>query len=658
MAKSGGAERSGISRFSLASDKHMKIQKLLKYLPLTKVDEVNHTVYGLSTAEVVDKGGEIADYEAMVPQYRQWSAEASTSTAAAGQEVSLGNVRMMHNLQIAGKVTGIDYKDDDKEIHIATEPADDSIWSLIKKGMIRGFSQSGNYIWRKCEVCGTDMTEQDKKKFNYCPKCKKDVVVRYASTIAEVSYVDNPCLGAATFAYIKADGSQEVRKFAEVEKKDTTKRVDGEDLSSSAFLIVGDKDDTSTWKLPVKFSSKAKTKTHLRNALARFDQLKDVSEEEKKSAWARLERLCKEYGIKVSDDDKKTATLKGNTMIKSETRKSMYSISRMAELLQSISYLRDSSNYEGEYEDDERDFAIAEDLGSWLKDGVQILKDIVEDETSELLTAAKAATTNERSSMFETELQKLMSKRAAGLSGHFRKAAAFHAKKADLHDCMGKDAGEMMEACKAMMDHHSEAMKADVGDDEKEAHKAHQTFVKSMTGLCKSMVSSHEKLHKAHLSHSEHLVKMADSAEEESAKDKDDSKDGKKEPAKAVAAAAGADNSAMKYSQEDLDKAVEAAKKTVTAAVVTPPADAVAAKAAGADGSKENDKEKEMTPEQMTKAIADGVDAYMKKRTEETAVQPPPAGFSFIPRIGMEKAAGVAAGGDSGQITNDDDIGI
>jgi uncharacterized protein len=85
-----------------------------------------------------------------------------------------------------------------------------------------------------------------------------------------------------------------------------TKRVDGEDLTADCFLIVGDKDDTSTWKLPWKFSTEEKTKSHLRNALARFNQLTGVSEEDKKKAWTKLVSLCKKYGIEVSDDNKKS----------------------------------------------------------------------------------------------------------------------------------------------------------------------------------------------------------------------------------------------------------------------------------------------------------------------------------------------------------------
>lgn len=87
------------------------------------------------------------------------------------------------------------------------------------------------------------------------------------------------------------------------EKK--TKRVDGEDLTADCFLIVGDPEKTETWKLPWKFSTDDKTKSHLRNAVARFDQLDDVSEDVKKNAWNKLMRLCEEYGVDVSDDVKK-----------------------------------------------------------------------------------------------------------------------------------------------------------------------------------------------------------------------------------------------------------------------------------------------------------------------------------------------------------------
>lgn len=89
---------------------------------------------------------------------------------------------------------------------------------------------------------------------------------------------------------------------AETRTEAKTKRVDGEDLTADCFLIVGDAEKTDTWKLPVKFSSDEKTKSHLRNALARFNQMKGVSDDEKAKAWKRLVSLCKKNGIDVSEE--------------------------------------------------------------------------------------------------------------------------------------------------------------------------------------------------------------------------------------------------------------------------------------------------------------------------------------------------------------------
>lgn len=93
-----------------------------------------------------------------------------------------------------------------------------------------------------------------------------------------------------------------LRKTGEVREK-KTKRVDGEDLAADCFLIVGDVADTSTWKLPFKFSTDVKTKSHLRNALARWSQLKGVGQEDKDKAWKKLVALCKQYDIDVTEEN-------------------------------------------------------------------------------------------------------------------------------------------------------------------------------------------------------------------------------------------------------------------------------------------------------------------------------------------------------------------
>lgn len=82
-----------------------------------------------------------------------------------------------------------------------------------------------------------------------------------------------------------------------------TKRVAGEDLESSAFAYVGDAKKKSTWKLPIKFSSEAKSKRHVRNAIARFDQTDMPNKDEKAKAWKRIVAAAKKYGIEVSSEE-------------------------------------------------------------------------------------------------------------------------------------------------------------------------------------------------------------------------------------------------------------------------------------------------------------------------------------------------------------------
>lgn len=97
-----------------------------------------------------------------------------------------------------------------------------------------------------------------------------------------------------------------------------TKKVDGENLPASAFLIVGDHSDTSTWKLPVKFSDEAKTKSHIRNAMARINQVQGVAEEDLAAAKAKLKTLAKRYGIGGKEDEEvledKTSLIEASTV--------------------------------------------------------------------------------------------------------------------------------------------------------------------------------------------------------------------------------------------------------------------------------------------------------------------------------------------------------
>ena len=43
--------------------------------------------------------------------------------------------------------------------------------------------------------------------------------------------------------------------------------------------------------------------SHVRNALARFDQVKGVSDEERDQAFANIKKAAKHYGVEISESD-------------------------------------------------------------------------------------------------------------------------------------------------------------------------------------------------------------------------------------------------------------------------------------------------------------------------------------------------------------------
>jgi uncharacterized protein len=82
-----------------------------------------------------------------------------------------------------------------------------------------------------------------------------------------------------------------------------TKCVDGDDLSSSAFAYVGDAEKTARWKLPIEFSTEEKTKSHIRNAIARFGQTHGIPSDKKAGVWKKIAAAAKKYGIRVASEE-------------------------------------------------------------------------------------------------------------------------------------------------------------------------------------------------------------------------------------------------------------------------------------------------------------------------------------------------------------------
>lgn len=464
---------------------------MLKVFPLIKADEKTHTVFGLVTAETPDKENETCDYEGAKKAYQDWSNEAKTATENSGQAISLGNIRVQHTDQVGGKATDIVYDDDEKQILVKSQPIDDAMWKAIADGFYTGYSQGGDYAERSCQECGATIP---KSKGNYCGSCKKIVGVRYIPTIAEVSYVDNPCHGSAHFQFVKSDGTTKLVKFkarsesmepeqsatspsiaelvkspeitelikgvvSEVLRKEAkTKRVAGEDLTSDCFAYVGDKNDTSTWKLPIKFSTEEKTKSHIRNALARFNQTKGIPAGSKASVKSKIEAAAKKHGIESSDESKKADNVKEliKNFIEAKVaerlpatlRKDLYTVARFAGLINEIAYVLWSAQYEAEMELDAS--TIPDELQEDLENLVETFLAMAEEESNEL-TAATAERIGKVMKVDATGLEKAYNK-AAGIVNKIKKAVSDHheaIKKAnsdheekvhghleDLKDCM------------------------------------------------------------------------------------------------------------------------------------------------------------------------------------------------------------------------------
>lgn len=142
----------------------------------------------------------------------------------------------------------------------------------------------------RCRACrSSECNECSSHMFSNCPEAENCACNGMGSR------------SAAHAGQRAADGAKDDGK--------RTKRVDGEDLPASAFLYVGDPKRTATWSLPWKFKSVEKIKSHLRNALARFNQTSNIPADKKPGVWKKLVAKCKKYGIQVTTDEAKSFAL-------------------------------------------------------------------------------------------------------------------------------------------------------------------------------------------------------------------------------------------------------------------------------------------------------------------------------------------------------------
>ena len=62
-----------------------------------------------------------------------------------------------------------------------------------------------------------------------------------------------------------------------------------------------DRLDGDQFAFPKERKEPLNSASHVRNAIARFDQVKDVSDDERDAAWRRIKKAAGEYGVEVSE---------------------------------------------------------------------------------------------------------------------------------------------------------------------------------------------------------------------------------------------------------------------------------------------------------------------------------------------------------------------
>lgn len=158
---------------------------------LAKFDENTGYFEAIAADETQDMTKEIFDYDKSKPHFQAWSGLIEKATDGK----SVGNVRAMHGKVSAGILKKIDFDDEHKAIKVSGLVVDANEKVKMAAGCYTGVSIGGDYgdIWPDPVLKGVN---------------------RYEAKPVEISIVDIPCNPSATFTVVKADNSQEMRKFA------------------------------------------------------------------------------------------------------------------------------------------------------------------------------------------------------------------------------------------------------------------------------------------------------------------------------------------------------------------------------------------------------------------------------------------------------------
>lgn len=375
---------------------------------LTKVNESERTVEGVIADETPDKASEVFDYAASKPHFQAWS----EGIAKATDGKNLGNVRVMHGNTVAGVTKAIEFNDDAKAITVKAHIVDDNEWKKTLAGCYTGFSIGGRY----------------EKKWD------DGDLKRYAAIPSEYSLVDLPCNPSAQFTVVKADGSEELRKFeATTDAEALTKWYAGQtDEVKDALTKIAERKDVSPKEGEhkygdVKFADEKNKKypidtpAHIRAAWNYINKAKNAAKYDARdlktiksrivAAWkdkidkngppsASKDNAEKAEGLAVADSraagllakiDEAEPLLRTVRAAYGQAtlEKGMWTVSELAQLVANLDCItlcaEDEANWEGD------NSAVPGELRSIVKELAGVLMDMADEEVEELVSAYEKA---------------------------------------------------------------------------------------------------------------------------------------------------------------------------------------------------------------------------------------------------------------------------
>lgn len=434
-------------------------KQFLKFGRFTKVEAAEDgscTVTGILTSEALDSDNERCDYATTKPYYMKWSDACSKRSHGK----SLGNVREQHDAKkAAGKLIALHFDDEEKRIYGTAKIVDPTTAMKCMEGVLTGFSHLGTYVdvWK---ANGERWYTADPREQSVVDEPANPEAIFDVDEAVKVALSDAPLEGE--FEYVAKNGSKELRKFK------------GSPLEKGVKYLVTDSDGKK--HLPYTDESGKPDHRLMGAAWAALHggyRGNKYEGEDKSGAIARLKRVYEREGMKPPSE--KAAQLREAALtvhkakhtgefsackdaLCDEVRKGMWDVARLADVLQTLQILMQSSEAEAIYEGD--DSEVPGQLRAWLKAGIPILEDMVSEEANELLQTGKSAghSIEEKTGMTENanagELEK------AGKN--FMKA--HHLFKAKHHAAMAK-----------AMEHHPEVAKL---------HKAAAEHHKDMAAAC------------------------------------------------------------------------------------------------------------------------------------------------------------------------------